>query len=63
MAENIIVGVIVSVVLLLAGRSFYRTLFGETGGCTCCRSGCHETDPRNQARGVKRDQEKKARIQ
>ena len=44
MAETIVVSAIVGVVLILAGRSFYRTLSGKNDGCgceskSCCNSG------------------------
>lgn len=40
MMENVIVGVIVGVVLLLTGRSFYRTLTGKHDGCGCGTKSC-----------------------
>ncbi len=36
MTETIIVGVIVGVVLVLVGRSLYRTMTGKDSGCAGC---------------------------
>jgi len=33
MVENVVVGIIVGVVLLLVGRSFHRTLNGKSNDC------------------------------
>ena len=55
MAENIIVAIIVGMVTLLAGRSFYRTVTGQSDGCACSRSGCRQIDSCNQSYGVKAD--------
>lgn len=44
MMENVIVGVIVGVVLILAGRSFYRTLTGKSEGCACGTKSCPASD-------------------
>ncbi|WP_435549025.1 FeoB-associated Cys-rich membrane protein [Desulfobacterium sp. N47] len=40
MTETIIVSTIVGGVLILAGRSFYRTLSGKNTGCGCGSKTC-----------------------
>ena len=40
MVENVVVGMIVGIVLVLAGRSFYRTLTGKSNECGCGNDGC-----------------------
>ncbi len=51
--ENIIVGIIVGTVFLLAGRSFYRKLTGRAGGCACSDGGCPKAGLWNQTHGAK----------
>lgn len=41
--ETILVIIIVSVVVLWACRSFYRTITGKNGGCNCAGS-CSKGD-------------------
>ncbi len=53
MAENIIVGIIVSVAVFLVGRSLYRKLTARTGGCAGCGGECGLGDPRKETDGVK----------
>jgi hypothetical protein len=55
MMENVIVGVIVGVVLLLAGRSFYRTLTGKSDGCACGTKSCPASDRCGHPAAPKKD--------
>lgn len=54
MIENVIVGAVVGVVLILAGRSIHRTLTGKNDGCSCgtksCAASerCHPATARNE---------------
>lgn len=49
MMENVIVGVIVGVVLILAGRSLYRTLTGRHDGCGCGTKSCPASEHCNSS--------------
>ena len=40
LVENVVVGAIVGIVLLLTGRFFYRTLTGKSDGCGCGNAQC-----------------------
>jgi len=40
LVENVVVVAIVGIVLLLAGRFFYRTLTGKSDGCGCGNTQC-----------------------
>ncbi len=44
MIENVVVVIIVGAVVLLAGRSVYRTVSGKSGGCGCGNIECGMTD-------------------
>lgn len=55
MFETIVVGAIVAVVLVLAARSFHRTLTGKNDGCGCS-GGClncpsRDSSPKVHERG------------
>ncbi len=56
MAESVIVGIVVATVVLLAGRSLYRTLTGKTGGGGCGGGGCPLSGSCDLTTGVKVDQ-------
>ena len=57
MIETIIVCVIVGAVLILAGRSFYRTLTGKSDGCGCGKKSCSASDRCNAPGLAKRETE------
>ncbi len=40
MVENVVVGIIVGIVLALAGRSLYRTFTGKSTSCCCGNGEC-----------------------
>jgi hypothetical protein len=58
MIEKVIVCVIVGVVLILAGRSFYRTLTGKSDGCACGTKTCPASDRCHSSSAKKEGKEK-----
>mgnify|MGYP001560290542 CR=1 FL=1 len=54
MIENVIVCVVVGVVLVLAGRSFFRTLTGKHDGCGCGTKSCPASDSCHSSEAAKR---------
>ena len=55
MMENVIVCVVVGGVLILAGRSFYRTLTGKSDGCGCGTKSCPASDRCHSSEAAKRE--------
>ena len=58
MIENVVVGVIVGVVLILAGRSLYRTLTGKSDGCACGTKSCPASEHCHSSSAKKEGKEK-----
>lgn len=56
MVENVVVGIIVGIVLAMAGRSLYRTITGKSDGCACAGSGCEMSSSRMQSCGGAEEQ-------
>ena len=53
MMEDVIVCVVVAVVLILAGRSFYRTLTGKHDACGFGTKSCPASDRCNSSGAAK----------
>lgn len=56
MVENVVVGIIVGIVLALAGRSLCRTITGKSDGCACAGSGCEMSGSRMRSCGDAEEQ-------
>lgn len=56
MVENVVVGIIVGVVLLMAGRSLYQTITGKSDGCACAGNGCEMSSSRMRSCGGAEEQ-------